>query len=595
MKLAGNVIVVLLIYTVLAFALVFGGLLIYDLICRIPLDYLSSLMFALDLLPAIIISGMLVACSMAFGKFMKDNPGRFSALLFNYIKVVFVLGLCCTGICFAITEIFGPMLNKKLAASISLEKNYEDYVALARKYRDEKKYDSAMLYSYYALNLKSDGEESAELYDIIELAPTLKKEQSNSKISFEELEEKTDTYESIPELLKKAEDSYEDKNYFDAHYYASLVVEISKEDDGNMFKAKQLAGDAWNKLYETDYSQITDENLIYSEKRRGYSALYQGDFLKAYYLFRDLLEKYPTDLDISRYFEIAKEELEEQYFYIDETTDLQAFEQYHNVFFTVDNEFGAKDVIFAKGVTLMEKAGDLFLYLRSLSSFSYDKEGRFVKTFSVPYAKVFAEPVSNFKNKFVGENNLAIDDCVPCFMLEAVDRNIEGKKIIPTHIYVDKTMESKETSNFMVLPMVYNDLILLCRASLGAENMPLGTLFDFVKICENYGYAKEVFLQILISRLVYPFFIMAIILVMAIFAWNYRLASEIMFKAKWLLALPIFTLAVFTFVEIFDFIQTLVIYSLISLCGFGALGIIIGFYVILIFALSFIFLALRGK
>lgn len=595
MKLAGNVLVILLIYTVLALALVFGGIFVFDIIKDVPFNLMQALQSALDWFPSILISGLLVGCSMAFGKFMKDNPGRFSALLLSYIKVVFVLGLCCTTLCFFISEILGPMINKKLVANISLEKNYQDYLALARKYKNEEKYDSAMLYSYYALNLKSDGEEARELRDILDFAPSLKIEHTESKIGIEELKKETTGYKNIPELLQKAVDSYDEKNYFDAHYYASMVVAICKDNDANLFKAKQLAGDAWNKLYETDYSQKTEENLVYAEKRRGYSALSQGDFLEAYYLFRELIEKYPTDLDIVRYFEIAKEELEEQYFYIDETTDLQAFEQYHNVFFTVDNDFGAKDVIFAKGVTLMEKAGDLFLYLRSLSSFSYDANGNFVKSFSVPYAKVFAEPVSSFQDSFVGENNLELEDCIPCFMLEAVDRDIEGKKIVPTHIYGDKTLEQKETSNFLLLPMKYNDLILLCRASLGAENMPLGTLFEFVKICKDYGYAREVFLQILISRLVYPLFIMAIILVMGIFAWNYRLSKEIMFKFKWLFALPIFTIAVFTFLEIFDFVQTLFIYTMISLCGFGAIGIIIGFYIVLIFVLSFIFLALRGK
>ena len=55
---------------------------------------------------------------------------------------------------------------------------------------------------------------------------------------------------TIPELMQTAIDSYSNKDYFNAHYYASLVLEISKTTDGNLTFAKQLASDAWNKLTE---------------------------------------------------------------------------------------------------------------------------------------------------------------------------------------------------------------------------------------------------------------------------------------------------------------------------------------------------------
>ncbi|NLM00763.1 MAG: hypothetical protein GX220_04845 [Treponema sp.] len=600
MKIFKHVFIVLIVYLLIAFV----GVEIHGLIFTYNIQketlsfsfvFFKYIQLFLEILPSLLIGGIIVGFAWAFGRFSKDNVTKFSLLRMTYVKGVFLVAVFCVALIFISNEWITPLLVKRQQRVLDSQRKFYEYVELAKDASENNRHDAAILYSIYAIKMNPNAEEVVILNDIIYFCKKQKEEAVKNKAIVKktellDLEQKNNVYT----FMNAAKNAFEKQNFFDAHYYATLVMNATDENDTNKSVAKQIASDAWNKLNETNYEIDKLQTETYAQKRAGYVALLRGEVEKAYYLFKNLKERFPSDSDILRYYEVSRERLENQFFYIDETTDLQAFEQYGNVYFTQKNESGGKDVIFAKGVTVMEKAGSLYLYLRGLSVYSYDLQGAFQKSFSVPYAKVSAISFSNFGNELSWLSNVKKSDCIPVALLECVDRNAEGVKIVPTFAFANNELNKKKVSTF-VFNMPYNDFLILCSAAKGAEHMTLASLISFSKDCSKYGYSTEVHLQTLMSRLMWPLLILCVILYIAILAWNYRIPEGVMFKFKWLFSLPIFSIVIFLCLELLSFLQRLLNYGLINIMGGIALPVTAFVYILLIIVLSITFMALPGN
>ena len=73
---------------------------------------------------------------------------------------------------------------------------------------------------------------------------------------------------------------------------------------------------------------------------------------------------------------------------MDETLELESFEDANDIHFAYKYPDGSKDVVYCKGVTTVAGTGKSIQYLRELSICSMDKDGKLFRTMSVPYAKV---------------------------------------------------------------------------------------------------------------------------------------------------------------------------------------------------------------
>ena len=106
--------------------------------------------------------------------------------------------------------------------------------------------------------------------------------------------------------------------------------------DPNVDELKNLSVQAWNNITDIHDKKKTTDQLAFEEKYRGYLALVEKDDLKAYYIFKGLSEKsieYARDSDILFYLDVAQKKVQEKTFFIDETLELENFEQENNVYF----------------------------------------------------------------------------------------------------------------------------------------------------------------------------------------------------------------------------------------------------------------------
>lgn len=601
MKLTKTVFIVLLLETLIVFGLCVGAGFIFSeepdwaLINPMLYKFQTGLLYFFNLLPAIFITGIMVGYSWGFGKKKVNPTHRFSEVFVVYLKNVLITSLICTSLCFIATEVGIPLISYSRINMEENTKNTAEYIGLAKKNLAIGDYGAALFYANYVLDLSPDSAEAMELVRFIEENQYLQRQDKIAKEKSENTSIITSKTASmtIPELMENAIDCYASKDYFNAHYYASLVLEISKSRDGNLASAKQLASDAWNKLTEIDAFENDLSGQVFHRKKEGYTALTAGDYSKAYYIFYELLEKYPLDYDIKNFYEISKELLSTRYFFIDETLDKQQFEKFRNVFFTLPRLDGGKDIISIKGITSIESTGGMIQYLRGFSIVSYDKNEKWLMSLSVPYAKMCSYPLENMSQELIDYiSAISNTRFVPYIFLKSVDRKSESIFLEPRF---EKSEDYKsEFTTTYVMPLPFEDFAMLCDVSHGPDTMSLISLYRFASIASDYGYSTEIYSQSLINRLSYPLLLLICFIFSSILAWNSRIFVDDSFKFSWLLLFPIIIALSYTFVRALRFVLSLLFYAILAYVGNGALFISLFILVLLLFICLIRFVSLKS-
>lgn len=601
MKITRHVLLVITIYTlVVLIGVIAYGFFVFKMpenLFGSSIEYRMYSIFLLffELIPSVLLSSFLIGYSWAFGRNSNKTVKRFSLSYIEFVKSIFLVGILCIALCVITKEFSIPFIQQKQDKMYEVTEKFSDYYELAQYYTNKEDYSLAKFYIDNALALIPQSEEALSLSD--EIGICFSSVQSDGSVPiqpsddtpYEENEEYT-----VLMLLDKSQRAFSLKEYFDAHYYASLALEIAGSDDGNIDTAKKLASESWNMLSENS-GFINDESMqVFERKKEGYFALMNDDFEKAYYIYNDLLSQYPLDLDIQRYHSIAYEKMNSTYFFIDETDNLQLFEQYEDIYFSNTRIDGGKDVIYMKGCTAIKKTGSILQYLRGFSLYSFDKEGQLQFSFSVPYVKMTSLSLDYTDPEFQRYmSNLGEEKIVPYIYLESVDRNKKDVFLQPEFSFEDGV--EPIALNHYVLSLPYDDFKLICESSMGAKMMPLLSLLKFAKKAQLYGYSTEVYFQALLSRLTYPLILFIVFIFTAALSWNYRLNSELLFKFKWLFTLPLFTFIAFILLDTILYLLNLSYYVLLSLIGTASLYVAVILLVIMIFISTVLFTALRAE
>ena len=145
-------------------------------------------------------------------------------------------------------------------------------------------------------------------------------------------------------------------------------------------------------------------------------------------------------------------------------------------------------------------------YFRNFSLYTYDKNGKFLKSVFTPYAKMIALPAMSLGESFYNEN-VDKDGYVPYILLKSVDRFSSNRKVEPEYTFADD-YNKKSEDNYVVLEMPYEDFNLIRQAAKGYQQMPIPSLIQFAKKAANYGYSSAIYSCALASRISYQLFLM---------------------------------------------------------------------------------------
>lgn len=572
-----------------------------------PYKFLSGLQYFLAFLPALFFAGFIISLAVHFGHNAEGGFKRFSKATLERYKLVIITSLICAFVLTLSNECFSILIKNKKENLINRPKIITEYVKVGNNLLNQGYYNRALNYANAALKLEPNSKEASILKDKATVEIN-RMETSNLHFKLYENDIESNTVDRVlinPEqisevytLYQKAVECFDNEEWFNAHYYATLGINLATPKDPNLSNLKDIANEAWNNLTEFVKLQKSEDQNHFEKKYEGYLALHQKDDLKAYYIFKELSttsRELSIDPDVNFYLDVAENRIREKYFFVDETFEQESFEYANNIYFAYDYKDGSKDIVYFKGVTTVEETGNSIQYLRDLTIVTIDKDKEVYRTVKVPYAKVL--PVSVESLNETTKQLLEIDEktkSIPYLMLNSIGRSDSSIKITPTFTYA--TEQNVPNPSFLILPIPFDDFILLEKNTINPDTLSLIDLVKFVNIAEKYGFAETIFVQVLMNRLLFPLWILIILIFAATFAWHNRIGDSQYFKFSWIFSFPFIILLCMAYYKIAMFVFMLNNYALI-VCFKNSLGIVaaIVFYVSLLFIVSLYFVSRKGK
>ena len=569
--------------------------------------FMTALQNFTKYLPAIAITGFVVSCSVHFGRNAEGSTERFSKAMMERFKIVMIVSISIAFILTLFSEVVGLLTENKKSSIINRPKIVNEYISVGNKLFDNGYYERAMSYADAALKLSPNEKKALNLKDRADVEINRARTSNIRFKLYESVEEAekvdrviidAEQINEVYQLCLRARESFDKKEWFNAHYYSELGIKLATPKDPNLEELKKISTASWNNLTEYHNLAKSEGQLLFERKYEGYLALVQKDDLKAYYIFRELYQssrEMQSDPDVVFYLEIAENRINERSFFVDETFELKSFESANDVYFSYEYADGSRDIVYFKGMTAVASTGDSIQYLRALTVVSVDRNGDVFRTMTVPYAKVL--PVSVKTLTPTTKALMGIDDSidyVPYILLKSVGRDSPELHNEPLYSY--QNGETANTPEYLLLSIPYDDFLILENSAVNPEAMSLPALFKLTHMAAKYGFCSEVYGQSFVNRVFYPLWILVIFILLASFGWNNRIGPTQYFKFSWAFAFIPFIFISILFNKMMMFLFRLMNYVLLG--GFGITGGMVAgliLYIVMLVCASVLFVSRNSK
>ena len=554
-------------------------------------------------LPAMIISGFVISFSVYFGHNSEGSTKPFSPAMGTRFKYIIISGLVCTFLVTLSNETASLWSRQKRTELVNKTKIIKEYIEVGNLLLNNGVNERALVYANAALKLNPNSQEARDLksradmeinriytsglkFDLTRAQPL---ETTDNSIIMDP-QQMNDSYK----CLLQAKSAFDNEQWFNAHYYAELGIKITAPKNPNVDELKTISAQAWNNITQMHKETGVEGYEIYDQKYKGYLALVNKNDLEAYYIFRGLYETYDDlkrDPDVVFYLEVATNRIEQEYFFVDETLELQSFENANDVYFAYNHKNGAREIVYFKGVTSVQSTGQSIQYLRDLTIVSLDSNGNFMRKVHVPYAKVMPVSVKNLT--VVTKEMLQIEektDFVPYMLLKSVGRDDSSIQFGPEYTFADGSTAT--TPEYLIFPLKYSEFLLLEDSPSTPEDNSILYLLRFVKDAASFGFSAESYTQTLLSRILFPLYFLVLLIMLAGFAWDNRVGENQMFRFSWVFSFP-FLIALSGFVYAFaGILFKLINFMILSFAsGIAGLGIGVVVYLVLMIIMSITFMA----
>jgi len=560
-------------------------------------------------LPSIFITGYIVSCAVYFGHNSEGSFERFSKAMLERFKAVMISAIICTAVVTLGNEFFGILIKQKKNNIENRLSLVNEYVQVGENLFENRYYERAMYYANAALRLDSTSKEAAQLKDKSDVEINRINNSDYRFKLYESVDKEMKTVDHVDidpkqiydvyQCYSLAQDAFRKEEWFNAHYYAELGLNLASPKDPNLKALKVLSTNAWNNLTELQKFIKSEDQELFARKYEGYLALVEKDDLKAYYIFRELYQtsrELQRDPDVKFYLDVAENRMKNKYFFIDETIELNSFENSNDVYFALGYMDGSKDIVYFKGMKNVGHTGKSIQYVRELTVKSIDENGELFRTMTVPYAKILPVDIKSMNattRKMIGISDSI--DSVPYIMLNSVERDRDDSEIKPLYTYTSG--EISQTPEYLLLPMPYEDFILLENSAGKPDFMPMGTLLKLVNKAADYGFSSEVYAQSLMDRIFYPIFLLIMFMLLSVFSWNNRVGANQLFKMSWVLVFPFFFVMAASAYQLGLFCFHLLNYAIIGSCNSVTVSLIGNsvLYIVILIVSSIRFLSLRSR
>ncbi|MDR0732074.1 MAG: hypothetical protein LBF63_10435 [Treponema sp.] len=347
---------------------------------------------------------------------------------------------------------------------------------------------------------------------------------------------------NTPEALDLAAAAMREERYYDAHWLATLGVRLAREGSPEETAASRAAGLAWDAISSlAPNTRERDLYAVYRLKQSGYEAMVAGDWIRAYYIFRELLERSPGDPDAGNFLQTSEEGIRGIAFFTDEmgrgTGDILTNAVFSLPYQPRSGGIG-RGIIRFSSISLYQD----YAYAFGLEFICFDSENRPESGFEAPYAKIVPMTLG-------GQDRIVV-------LMQALDRQNQYHHWEPVWRSLEEDTAARRLDaaaspaaaggflrsvigdNQIMLDLNFENFILLCYTWRGLgvptgsarrsplDGFSLGDLFGASRSLSSYGYVPQVFEAEIIYRLCEPLFFLPMAVIVIIIGWRFRAFSR---------------------------------------------------------------------
>ena len=372
---------------------------------------------------------------------------------------------------------------------------------------------------------------------------------------------------NVTEAIMLAEAALADERFFDAHWLATMGTRLAAPGSPELATARRIASIAWDGVNSlAPNAQETFAFNLFRLKREGFEALNSEEWIRAYYIFLELMELTPQDPDVHRFFAMSTEGLRHVAFFIDEM-DMALGNILTGAIFSLPMDTG-RIVMRFSSISMFPDAA----YCMDAEILAFDHNGQPLWSMKAPYAKIVPLVLHSGPRLSV--------------MLRALDRTDETQRWEPiTESFGQIAPDSAQVA----IPVSWDDFVLISDVRRG---LPILSIADLRRAAENLGslgYKPELFQVELIRRFTEPVMLLLLGILAISLGWRFRALKQTRLMGILMLGImPLVLNGAVNFCR--GWVNNLVIGAVVSL-GFTVATIVFAAATALLFVIFLIILA----
>jgi hypothetical protein len=511
---------------VITFRIIFPGdpapLPLFSISWRLTRGFIDFIL----LFPALAFSALV----LPFG--LQESPGdqfsRFSSRFLEIIKGHIILAIILTVVYGIFALLVFPLLVNAQDSMQYEGELYRNSRENAREAANENDWNSAARYFSVCEQIWPNNPElaSENLRERITIGLTEQEMEDAAETRDESIRDPWLTLgiplESVPvnaeEALSMAEKAFSAEQFYDAHWLATVAARLTREGSAERKNIELFAADAWNKIESMEPSSAEMRTYaLFHQKLDGYNAMTSGDWIRAYYIFQDLLAKTPDDRELQDFFAMTKTGIEKTAFFQDEINTDSGELQNEAIFsLPVTGQFSSSIEI-GRMILRMNTLSTFpdFSYATGIEVIALDSNGNLAYRMEAPYGKVIPLDI-NDEEKSGDEHGIHQS----VLLMNVLDRNDETIRWQP-HWSISETNDISESSQ-MILNVSYDDFLLLSDAKKGLRTLSVKNLFLGIDRLGAYGYIPEIFEAEILNRFIEPMSFLPAAIFIIIIGWRFR-------------------------------------------------------------------------
>jgi len=308
------------------------------------------------------------------------------------------------------------------------------------------------------------------------------------------------------EAIFMGQAAFDKGQFLDAHWLATLAERIARPGSPEVAKATELAAKAWNQI-EAFQTSAEEENAyaLYRLKLSGYEAFTSGDYIRAFYIFREHSQKSPNDPDTKRLLEASEKGTKETAFFIDEIEVSLGNTQTNAILSlpVVEDGLSGRSVI---RIASLSTTPDV-AYGIGIEYMAFDSRSRPLYSLYAPNAKILPITID-------GKRQVHI-------LMRALDRNSPLKRWEPVWNIRNENSRNPDDAQ-IILDMSYETFLEIIKLRQGLPSLSINELYTAAELADKAGYIPQVYEAEIFNRFGSCLFFLPMSVIAIAMGWYFR-------------------------------------------------------------------------